>query len=126
MKGTIMIDPTNLAIELVNRLSVEIEEWDERNFLVVQAPLEVQPKNLLRMCHRIEEKAVEDEWPDTKLHRWIGHLHGCMLTLGIVDIDRLKEIMSQAKKVFGEKEDEELKDHCNPDNFFSLDIGGEG
>ena len=84
---------------------------------------ESHPERLVWMCERIEKKS--ERWPSTKLHRWIGHIHGCALALGIFDFKDLKDIVSDAKNHFPEEMDGELFDHLDESNPFRLDIGGE-
>lgn len=84
---------------------------------------EASPERLVWMCERIEKKS--EHWPSTKLHRWIGHIHGCALALGIFTFNDLKDIVSNAKTHFPEKMDSDLFDHLDERNPFRLDIGGE-
>ena len=84
---------------------------------------EASPERLVWMCERIEKKS--ERWPSTKLHRWIGHIHGCALALGIFTFNDLKDIVSEAKKHFPEEVDDDLFDHLDESNPFRMDIGGE-
>ena len=84
---------------------------------------ESQPERLVWMCERIEKKS--ERWPSTKLHRWIGHIHGCALALGIFTFNDLKDIVSEAKKHFPEEVDDDRFDHLDESNPFRMDIGGE-
>lgn len=88
-------------------------------------PEGLQPRHLLAMCERIQEHA--DDWPPTKLHRWIGFVHGAMLANRLLDLDRAKAIAEEAKAVHGViPDDQDLVDHLNPDSSFRMDLGGQG
>ena len=80
--------------------------------------------HLLWMCECIE-KHVE-EWPVTKLHRWIGFIQGGMLANRMLDFDTAKSMFDEAKNAYGVSgADEDLLDHLDPTSDFELDIGGE-
>jgi hypothetical protein len=82
------------------------------------------PAHLLWMCDKIQAKV--DDWPATRLHRWIGFIQCGMISMGLTDLDGARRIISEAKTIFAEDEDQDLKDHQDPTNPFFLDIGGEG
>lgn len=91
----------------------------------VDVPEGLQPKHLLAMCERIQEHAAD--WPDTKLHRWIGFVHGAMLANRLLDLDRAKAIFEAAKSKHGASPgDQDLIDHLDPASAFRMDLGGQG
>jgi len=91
----------------------------------VDIPEGLQPRHLLAMCERIQEHA--DDWPATKLHRWIGFVHGAMLANRLLDVERAKVIFEAAKSKHGViPEDQDLIDHLDPGNSFRMDLGGQG
>ncbi len=88
-------------------------------------PASLQPKHLMWMCDKIEQH-VED-WPVTKLHRWIGFVQGGMIANHLLDLAGAKAMFDEVKIAFGAKSDDpHLIDHLDPANPFELDIGGEG
>lgn len=86
-------------------------------------PESLQPSHLVRMCDRIEERA--EDWPVTKLHRWIGFVQGGMLANRILDLDGAKAMFDAAKNAFGSESDRDLIDHLDLNSTFQIDIGGE-
>ena len=95
---------SHIAHETLSRLEV----WIDKEIACVRSvhfsriAKESQPERLVWMCERIEKKS--ERWPSTKLHRWIGHIHGCALALGIFTFNDLKDIVSEAKKHFPRSE----------------------
>jgi hypothetical protein len=88
-------------------------------------PGALQRKHLLWMCAKIEEHA--EEWPATKLHRWIGFVQCGMMANRMLDLNEAKAMFDQAKIAYGgSAEDEDLVDHLDPESSFELDIGGQG
>lgn len=88
-------------------------------------PHALHPKHLLWMCNRIEEHA--EDWPETKLHRWIGFVQCGMLANRILDFTAAKAMFDGARSAYGTSgEDQDLIDHLDPDSSFKVDIGGEG
>ena len=86
-------------------------------------PASLQPRHLIWMCDEIEQHA--EEWPATKLHRWIGFIQGGLLANHMLDFRAAKAMFDEAKVAYGEAS-EDLLDHLDPDSSFELDIGGEG
>ncbi len=84
-------------------------------------PPALQPNYLLWMCDRIEKQA--EEWPVTKLHRWIGFIQGGMLANHILDLDAAKGMFDVAKSNYGPNDD--LLDHLDPASSFEIELGGE-
>lgn len=86
-------------------------------------PKSLQPKHLMWMCQQIEQHS--EEWPLTKLHRWLGFIQGGMLANQMFDLAEAKVMFDQAKVAFGES-NEDLLDHLDSASSFEFDIGGEG
>ncbi len=118
--------PTLLAIQIAEELEEQIKLWQTTFSIELDVDASTHPDRLLEMLEKLVRKAHQDEWPVAKLHRWLGWVMGCMACHSIAGHERLKEIVSHAKLHFGEKDDDELRDHHNPDSTFRLDIGGEG
>lgn len=88
-------------------------------------PQSVHPKHLLWMCDRIEEHA--EEWPETKLHRWIGFVQCGMMANRMLDLAGAKAMFDEVKNDYGVSDaDQDLIDHLDPNSSFKVDIGGEG
>lgn len=88
-------------------------------------PPGLHPRHLLWMCDRIEQH-VED-WPATKLHRWIGFVQAGMMANRILDLAGAKAMFDKAKTAYGEPADDpDLMDHLDPDSSFEMDLGGQG
>lgn len=121
-----MAHPTLLAIQIAEDLEEQIKLWQETFHIELDVDDSTQPERLLEMLEKLVHKAHQEEWPDTKLHRWLGWVMGCMACHNIASLERQKEIVAHAKLHFGEKDDDELTEHHNPDSTFRLDIGGEG
>lgn len=86
-------------------------------------PESLRPEHLQWMCDKIEKHA--EDWPATKLHRWIGFVQCAMMANGMLDLNGAKALFDQAKVAHGQVS-EDLLDHLNPDSSFEFDIGGEG
>ena len=97
-----------------------LSEWKEP---ARDLPKALQPEHLERMCDRIDQH-VED-WPTTRLHRWIGFIQSAMVANRMLDLDGLKRMFDKAKNAYGAAGDD-LTDHLDPQDYFELDIGGEG
>jgi hypothetical protein len=54
----------------------------------VVLPPALHPNHLLWMCEHIEKHA--EDWPTTKLHRWIGFVQCGMMANQILDFDGAK------------------------------------
>lgn len=88
-------------------------------------PKPLQRKHLLWMCNNIEKHA--EDWPDSKLHRWIGFVQCGIMANQVADLQGLKRMFDQAKIAHGGSgHDEDLIDHLNVDDSFELDLGGQG
>ena len=97
-----------------------ILEWSKPD---LDLPEALRPRHLERMCDRIEKHA--GDWPAAKLHRWIGFVQCAMMTNRILDLDEIKAMFDRVKNVHGQTS-EDVLDHLDPEDYFELDIGGEG
>ncbi|MFN0197669.1 MAG: hypothetical protein ACKVT0_13070 [Planctomycetaceae bacterium] len=75
------------------------------------------------MCDNILKHA--EEWPATKLNRWIGFIQCAMMANRILDFGEAKAMFDKAKIAHGEFS-EDLVDHLDPESAFNLEIGGQG
>jgi hypothetical protein len=88
-------------------------------------PESLRPDHLRRMCKLIVEHA--EDWPDTKLHRWIGFVQAGMIANLMLDLDGAKAMFSKVKEEFGPfAKDQDLVDHLDPRTSFEMEIGGQG
>ena len=91
----------------------------------VDLPPSLQFKHLLWMCDQIEQHA--EEWPDIRLHRWIGFVQSGMVANRILDLDGARRMFDEARRAYGELgDDSDLVDHLDPDCSFEMDLGGQG
>lgn len=120
-----MKNPNLLGIHLAEKLADHIRT--DADFTVAEdAPKETTPEHLIWMLEHLSVKAEKEEWPETKVHRWLGYVMGCLASHRTCTLPCLKGITAEAKQYYFEKEDDELRDHSDPDHPFTLDIGGEG
>lgn len=90
----------------------------------IELPEVLQPPHLLWMCDQIANNA--EDWPDPKLHRWLGFIQSGMLANQMLTFEELKVMFKEAKNSYGAKgDDQDLIDHLDPHNSFRMDIGGE-
>lgn len=115
-----MDNPSLLVTAMASQCRETLSEWHK---LELGLPKSLQPKHLIWMCDKIEQHA--EDWPATKLHRWIGFIQGGMLANQMLDLDGAKAMFDKAKIAYGEL-GEDLVDHLDPDSSFELDIGGQG
>ncbi len=88
-------------------------------------PPALMPKHLLWMCDRIEKHAAD--WPDSKLHRWIGFVQCAMMSNGILDLPGTKTMFDSIKNEYlTTSEDQDLTDHLDPNSSFDMEVGGQG
>jgi hypothetical protein len=88
-------------------------------------PESLRPDHLRRMCKLIVEHA--EDWPDTKLHRWIGFVQAGMVANLMLDLDGAKAMFNKVKEEFGSiAKDQDLVDHLDPTTSFEMEIGGQG
>jgi hypothetical protein len=85
----------------------------------------LQPKHLLWMCDKIEQHA--EDWPDTKLHRWIGFVQCAMMANRLLDLAGTKAMFDAIKNAYRPSaDDQDLVDHLDPSSGFEVDLGGQG
>ena len=88
-------------------------------------PKALNPHHLLWMCNNIEEHA--EEWPETKLHHWIGFVQCGMVANRILDFNGAKAMFDEARTAYGASgDDQDFVDHLDPSSSFKVDLGGEG
>ncbi|MCA9083334.1 MAG: hypothetical protein KDA81_04725 [Planctomycetaceae bacterium] len=88
-------------------------------------PQPLHSKHLFWMCEQIVEHS--DEWPVTKLHRWLGFVQCGILANRILDFEGIKAMFEESKNTYGTEEiDNDLADHLDPQNSFEIDVGGQG
>lgn len=75
------------------------------------------------MCERIERHA--EDWPATRLHRWIGFIQCALIANRIIDLPEAKRMFDRVKLAYPEA-DADLMDHLDPSDTFELDLGGPG
>lgn len=111
-----------LIAEMAEKCRGMIERSEGMDYSVPEA---LHPQHLLWMCGRIEQHA--NDWPETKLHRWIGFVQGGMMANRILNLDEAKVMFDEVKNAYGRSsEDQDLIDHLDPNNPFKIDIGGQG
>lgn len=117
------MENTHLLIaEMAEKCRGMIQSSDGMDYGV---PESLRPKHLLWMCGRIERHA--EDWPATKLHRWIGFVQCGMLANRILSLDGAKGMFDEVKNTYGTNSvDQDLIDHLDPNNPFKMDIGGQG
>ncbi|GIW79001.1 MAG: hypothetical protein KatS3mg105_0808 [Gemmatales bacterium] len=115
------MDNTNVLVTAMAEKCRElIRDWSGPP---IDLPEPLEPEHLIWMCEIIEKNA--DEWPATKLHRWIGFVQCAMIANRMLDLSDAKAMFNNAKIAHSESSEDEL-DHLDPANVFELDIGGEG
>ncbi len=88
-------------------------------------PQPLHPKHLFWMCEQIVKQA--EDWPTTKLHRWLGFVQCGILANRILAFEGIKAMFEESKNTYGTGEtDNDLADHLDPQNSFEIDIGGQG
>jgi hypothetical protein len=97
-----------------------IAEWDQP---AAPVPPSLLPTHLTWMCDQITSNS--DDWPATKLHRWIGFVQAGMIANHMLDLADAKT-MFDTSAAHTDDLDQDLIDHLDPDSPFRLDIGGQG
>jgi len=88
-------------------------------------PQALHASHLLWMSDRVRDHA--EDWPATKLHRWIGFIQCGMMANRMLDFTGATEMFDAVKNAYGESsKDNDLIDHLDPRSSFELDIGGQG
>ena len=113
-------------VSLITAMAIQCRELIQQSQSGDTAlPKVLSSKHLLWMCSEIEAHA--DQWPGTKLHRWIGYIQCGMIANRMLDLDGAKRMFDQAKNDHASHDpDSDLVDHLNSDNPFELEIGGQG
>ena len=67
-----------------------------------------------------------NDWPVTKLHRWIGFVHRGMIAHGMLTFVTAMEMFGKARDACGpDPVDQDLIDHLDPKHSFRFEIDGE-
>jgi hypothetical protein len=115
------MDQSNLLVvamaEECKRIIEQSKEEDS------DLPESIRRLHLQRMCERIEKHS--EDWPTSKLHRWIGFIQCALIANGIIDLPAVKRMFDRVKVAYPEADDD-LLDHLDPASSFELDIGGPG
>jgi hypothetical protein len=83
------------------------------------------PDHLRSMCNLIVEHA--EDWPSSKLHRWIGFVQAGMIANFMLDLAGAKAMFSNTKEEYGSiAKDQDLLDHLDSESSFEVEIGGQG
>lgn len=111
-----------LVIAMAERCQKIIQEKPEDTRFGLPASL--RPNHLRWMCEEIVAHAKE--WSTVKSHRWIGFVQAGMIANYMLDLEGAKVMFNELRKNYGDIAlDQDLIDHLDPKNKFSLDIGGE-
>jgi hypothetical protein len=111
-----------LVVGMAEQCKALIQKSEQVN---LDLPRAIHPQHLMWMCERILEHA--EEWPRTKLHRWIGFIQCGMMANRISDFEETKAMFDEAKQTYGvDSNEDDLVDHLDPESSFKLDIGGQG
>ena len=86
-------------------------------------PKPLRPSHLCWMCDQIEINA--EDWPATKLHRWIGFVQCGLLANHLLDLNDVRRMFDEAKVAHAESS-EDLLDHLDSRSGFEFELGGEG
>jgi hypothetical protein len=98
------------------RRSNEVEE---------SLPKALHPKHLLWMCDQIQKHS--QEWPVTRLHRWIGFVQAAILANRMLNLEETRAMFDELTKSHDAcSKDQDLIDHLDVDSSFKLDLGGQG
>jgi len=115
------MDKSNLlVVAMAEECRHIMQKWEEDDSSL---PESMRRKHLERMCERIEKHA--EDWPATRLHRWIGFIQCALIANRVIDLAEAKLMFNRAKVAYPEL-DEDLLDHLDPTSSFELDIGGLG
>ena len=115
------MDKSNLLIvAMAEECRRIMQQWEEEDSGM---PESIRRKHLERMCERIEKHA--EDWPATRLHRWIGFIQCALIANRVIDLADAKLMFDRAKVAYPES-DEDLLDHLDPTSSFEFDIGGLG
>jgi hypothetical protein len=115
-----MDQSSQLVIAMAEECGRIIQQWQDED---PKLPKSLRRKHLERMCERIEKHS--EDWPATKLHRWIGFIQCALIVNRVIDLAEAKRMFDRAKIAFPEADDD-LLDHLDPSSSFEMDIGGPG
>jgi hypothetical protein len=118
------MDQADLLIRaMAERCLNIIQDKPEDARFALPAPL--RPKHLRGMCKLIVEHA--EDWPATKLHRWIGFVQAGMIANLMLDLEGAKTMFNKVKEQYGSvAKDRDLLDHLDPMTSFEMEFGGQG
>jgi hypothetical protein len=118
------VEQTNLLVVAMAERCLNIIQ-DKPEDVRFGLPESLRPNHLRRMCNQVVKHA--EDWPDTKLHRWIGFVQAGMIANLMLDLDGAKAMFNQVKGQFGSiAKDQDLVDHLDPTTSFEMEIGGQG
>jgi hypothetical protein len=90
-------------------------------------PESLRTPHIRWMCKQIALHAAIEDWPDTKLHRWLGFVQSAMMANRILDLNGAKTMFDSVKNEYrAMADDQDLFDHLNSESSFELDLGGQG
>ena len=115
-----MSDDVLLIVAMANKCRAVISE---RGKTEPDQPPSLRPAHLLWMCNEIV--AHRNDWPATRIHRWIGFVQAGLVAGRILNLAEVKAMFDEAKNAYGPP-DQDLLDHLDPELSFRLDIGGQG
>lgn len=115
------MDKSNLlVVAMADECRQIILKWEDED---PDLPKSIRRKHLERMCERIEKHA--EDWPATRLHRWIGFIQSALIANRVIDLAEAKRMFDRAKVAYPESDDD-LLDHLDPSDSFEIDLGGHG
>ncbi len=109
-----------LVIAMAEECKRIIMDWSDTDS---DLPDSIRRTHLERMCERIEKHS--EDWPATRLHRWIGFIQCALIANRVIDLAEAKRMFDRAKVAYPEADDD-LLDHLDPSDSFEMDIGGPG
>lgn len=118
----LMMNNKRLMVVAMAEECRRVIQWsDEANCLL---PSSLHPTHLVWMCDRIEQH-VED-WPATRLHRWIGFVQSGMMANRMLDLKSAKSMFDPATKAHANGHDhKELADHLDSESSIRRERNGE-
>ena len=118
------MDQSNLLVRAMAERCLNIIQ-DKTDDIRFGLPTSLRPAHLRSMCKLVVEHA--EDWPVTKLHRWIGFIQAGMIANLMLDLDGAKAMFNRIKEQFGSiAKDQDLVDHLDPSTSFEMELGGQG
>ena len=115
------MDQTNLlVVAMAEECRRIILQWEDEDS---ELPESIRRAHLERMCERIEKHS--EDWPTSRLHRWIGFIQCALIANRIIDLSEAKRMFDRVKVMYPEA-DEDLLDHLDSSSSFEFDLGGPG